>query len=308
MKRRTTAYAPATVGNAAVGFDVLGFAVKAAGDRVSVERIDEPQVRIEAIRGVATELPTAPDQNTATVGLLLMREELSLDFGFSVTLEKGISLGSGMGGSAASAVGAVVAANALLDEPLPTSEQFRYALAGEAVASGHAHPDNVAPCLYGGLTLATADEVHVVPSPRLWVALVHPRLRIDTRMAREVLPEDVSLSDAVAQMGHLASFVDACHAADGERAARHCVDLIAEPHRKKLVPGFDEAREAALEAGALAFSLSGSGPTVFALARERADAQRACDAIRGAFASAALETESWVSPFGARGATVEVEQ
>lgn len=305
MGDRTTAFAPATVGNAAVGFDVLGFAVDAIGDRVTVERIDEPTVRIDEIDGVVTDLPTEPDENTATVGLMMMREELDLDFGFAVQLEKGIDLGSGMGGSAASAVGAVVAANALLDEPLPKARLFRHALAGEAVASGHAHPDNVAPCLYGGLTLATADEVHVIPSPSLWVALIHPKLRIDTKMAREVLPDAVPLTDAVAQMGHLAAFVDACHAGDGKRAARHCVDLIVEPHRMSLVPGFAAAREAAKDAGAEAFSLSGSGPTVFALATERDVAERAGERICAAFDAAALKAEWWISEFGAPGAHIE---
>ena len=302
MKDEVTAFAPATVGNAAVGFDVLGFAVDAVGDRVTVRRTDHGDVRIADIRGVTDELPRDAGDNTATVGLVLMREELGLPYGFEVDIEKGLALGSGMGGSAASAVAAVVAANALLDEPLERAELFRYALAGEAVASGHAHPDNVAPCLYGGLTLATSDTVRVLPTPDLWVALVHPHLRIDTKMAREVMPVDVPLATTVEQMGHLAVFLDACHRGDVEAVMRHCVDLLAEPHRRKLLPGFDEARSAALETGAGAFSLSGSGPSVFALTRDEDVAVEVAAAVADAFADARLETDVWISPFGAAGA------
>lgn len=302
MKHEVTAFAPATVGNAGVGFDVLGFAVEAVGDRVTVRRIDEPVVRVADIRGVTDDLPRNPDENTATVGLVLMREELGLDYGFEVEIDKGLPLGSGMGGSAASAVAAVVAAAELVDDPLSRESLFRYSLAGEAVASGHAHPDNVAPCLYGGLTLATGNEVRSVPSPDLYVALVHPHLRIDTKMAREVMPKQIPLGTAVQQMGHLAAFLAGCWEGDIAAVMEHCVDLLAEPHRKNLLPGFDAARVAALEAGAGAFSLSGSGPTVFALAPSEAVAAAVADAIAEAFAGARLETDVWVSPFGADGA------
>lgn len=298
-----TVRAPATTGNVAVGFDVLGFAANVTWDAVTVTKSTEPGVRIVEIRNA--DLPTEPGQNTAGVALLTMIEELELTFGFDVAIDKGIPLGSGLGGSAASAVGAAVAANALLERPRPHEDVFRWALAGEAVSSGHAHPDNVAPCLYGGLTLTTELGVRVIPSPPgLHVTLVHPEMSIATRDARGVLPADVPLTTAVRQMAHLAGFVDACHRGDANEAAFHCRDLLIEPHRKALLPGFDEAADAAREAGALAFSLSGSGPTVFAVSPSAEIADDVGMAIGAAFGNRKLSSTYWVAPFGTAGAEV----
>lgn len=301
--RQATAFGPATTGNAAVGFDVLGFAAGVIGDEVTVQRVASPGVRITRLSDPA--LPTQADRNTASVALLAMIDELGLEFGFDLEITKGIPIGSGLGGSAASAVAAVVAANALLDQPCTTEQLFAWALAGEAVASGHAHPDNVAPCLYGGLTLTTAAGVQVIPAPaELRVALVHPDLSIETRAARELLPREIPLALAVEQMGHLAAFVDACHRGDAADAGRHCCDLIVEPHRKALVPGFDEAAAAAREAGAVAFSLSGSGPTLFALALSDAQAEEAAYQIADVLGSHGLSSTFWLCPFGTAGARV----
>lgn len=283
-----------------MGFDVLGVAADAVWDEVTVRRSEKPGVRIVRISDPA--LPTEAARNTASVALLAMIDELGLEFGFDVEIDKGIPLGSGLGGSAASAVGAVVAANALLDAPCAADQLFAWALAGEAVASGHAHPDNVAPCLYGGLTLTTARGVQVLPAPELWVALVHPHMSIETRAAREILPREVPLALAVEQMGHLAAFVDACHRRDAEAAAYHCRDLLIEPHRKSLLPGFDDAAAAACDAGALAFSLSGSGPTVFALCADEATAGAVGYAVADAFTQHGLSSNFWVCPFGTSGA------
>lgn len=295
-----TARAPATTGNAAVGFDVLGFAADVIADEVTVRRTSTPGVRVTRISD--PRLPTEAARNTASVALLAMIEALGLDGGFEIEVEKGIPIGSGLGGSAASAVGAVVAANALLDEPRPLHELFAWALAGEAVASGHAHPDNVAPCLYGGLTLTTNDVVRVLPTPDLWVALVNPQMSIETRAAREILPREIPLSLAVQQMALLAAFVDACHRRDAATCAETCRDLIVEPHRKALLPGFDDAARAARDAGALAFSLSGSGPTVFALAVDQSSANAVADAVVHAFAAVDLPSRGWSCPFGTPGA------
>lgn len=299
---KATAFAPATVGNAAVGFDVLGFAVDAVGDSVTVSAIDEPIVRISEIDGVVSDLPRDPAENTATVGLVALRADHDVTFGFDVSIHKGIPLGSGMGGSAASAVAAVVAANAVLGNVLSAEQMFDYALQGEEVASGHAHPDNVAPCLYGGLTYAVDGKIRNLPTPGLWVTLVHPELRIDTKIARGVLPREIPLSTAVGQLAYIAAFVDACHRNDADAAAFYCRDLLAEPHRKALVPGFADCKSAASDAGALCFSLSGSGPTVFALSPDADAAERARLAIIEAFANSSLKAEGWVSKFGAQGA------
>lgn len=308
MTDRATAFAPATVGNAAVGFDILGFAVDAVGDRVTVTK-GEPGVRITQISGAHADLPTDPASNTATVGLLSMCEELALDFGFVVAIDKGIPIGSGLGGSAASAVAGVVAANELLPEPLTRPLLLSYALEGEAVASGAPHGDNVAPCLYGGLTIVrghgkTIDVVEVPTPLGLWCTVIHPDVVIETRSARDILPKQVPLATTVAQSGLLASFLAGCYSGDIERVGRSCRDLLVEPFRSQLVPGFDDARKAAMRAGALSFSLSGSGPTVFSLCDSESAATATRDAVIAVFSDHQLAANGWVSSLPAAGARI----
>ena len=303
-----TAFAPAGVGNVAVGFDLLGHALEAVGDRVTVSRLDRPVVEILAIRGCDSPLPMEPERNTATAGLLTLIEALDLPFGFAVTVEKAIPLGSGMGGSAASAVGAMVAANALLDEPLTLDELLRYALVGEAVASGSPHADNLAPCLFGGLTLVRGLEfpdVLQIPVPEeIRCVLVRPHLRLDTKDARAVLPPSISLGLHVEQAGNLAGFIHGCFTNDLELIRRSFLDVIVEPHRERLIPGFRAARDAAMETGALGCSISGAGPSVFAWCAGDAAADDVRAALTGAFTAAGVRTDAWVSPVNAPGAYV----
>lgn len=304
----STAFAPATVANVCAGFDVLGFALEVAGDHVTVTRdIAVDGVVLESIRGCVPDLPLDVFRNTATVALLAVIDRRRLRGGFRVALHKGIPLGSGMGGSAASAVGAVVAVSALLDPPLGTDELLLCALEGERVASGAAHADNVAPCIHGGLTAAVGGappRIVPVPVPRGVVcALIHPHLRIDTRRAREVLPRELPLSRHVQQSMHLAGFLLGCCADDLELVGSSMVDLVAEPARAALIPGFAAARVAAIEAGALGFGIAGSGPSVFAWTSSLETARGVEAAVRRAFRDVGLETDGWVgalTPQGAR--------
>lgn len=182
------AFSPASVGNAAVGFDILGHAIAGIGDTVTVRRIDAPEVRIAAIRGTPFDLPLRAEDNTAGAALIALREALALPFGFAVEIDKGIALGSGMGGSAASCVAALVAANALLAVPLAREALYPFALTGEAVASGGRHGDNLGPMLLGGVVLSTADRLVPVPVPAGWHSLlVHPEAVLETRRARAAL-------------------------------------------------------------------------------------------------------------------------
>jgi len=209
------AFAPASVANVAVGFDILGHAIAGVGDTVSVRRIDEPVVRIEAIRGSAVELPLDAAGNTAGAALMSLREGLGLDFGFAIEIDKGIPFGSGMGGSAASSVAALVAANALLDAPLAREALYPFALDGEAVASGGRHGDNVGPLLLGGLALCTADRLLPVPVPASWHSLlVHPHAVLETRRARQALQGSYALGEFVAQSANLALVLSGCHRSD----------------------------------------------------------------------------------------------
>lgn len=303
-----TAFAPASIGNVAVGFDVLGCAVDVLGDRVRVRRIEEPTVRIAAITGVATALPRDPEANTATVGLLHLIRDRELTHGFEVTIEKGIPLGSGLGGSAASAVAAIRAASALVDPPLSRDDMLRYALLGEQVASGAIHADNVAPSLFGGLVLTrSTDPPDVISLPvpdTIRCVLVRPMFEIATRDARRVVPLHVALDTAVQHSANLAGFVAGCMQSDLNLIRRSFNDVLVEPHRAHFIPGFRAAQQAALDAGALGCSISGAGPTMFAWSTEPAS-EHVCAAMCTVFADEELETESWISDVALTGAHLE---
>lgn len=312
--RRATAFAPATVANVAVGFDLLGYAIEAVGDEVTVTLSGRAGVRVAGVTDATGKIPAGaipldPLRNTATVGLVRLLEDLRAGFGFDVEVRKGIALGSGMGGSAASAVAGLVAANALLARPLAKEELLRYALLGETVASGASHPDNAAPCLFGGLTLVTrAEPFRLVPLPipkNVFSVLVHPHVRLDTRDARGVLSAHVPLGAHVRQSANLAGFVAALYTGDLKLLGDSLADLVIEPQRAALVPGFDAVKAAALREGALGASLSGSGPSVFAWATSDDAAARARDAMVAAFREHGVEeVDAWVSPVGGAGARV----
>jgi homoserine kinase len=302
-----TAFAPATVGNVGIGFDILGHTVKAVGDRVSARRVPEPGVRITGITGSQADLPLEAEKNTAGLALVSMVSALSLPFGIEISIEKGIPLGSGLGGSAASAVAAVVAANALLEQPLSKLELLKFAMHGEAVASGSVHVDNIAPSLFGGLVLTVGidhprtKQIPVPPSVRC--VLVHPHMFLSTREARRILKKTVDLSDVVWQAANLAGFLSGCYTNDLEMIRDAFEDVIIEPQRSQLIPGFKAVKQAAMANGALGCSISGAGPTVFAWCEEHY-AQGARAAMVEAFAEHNLASDHWVSAIDTEGARV----
>ncbi|HVF35699.1 MAG TPA: homoserine kinase [Candidatus Saccharimonadia bacterium] len=291
-----TAFAPASVGNVASGFDLLGHTLEGLGDRVTARRITQPRVEIETITGVVTGLPHAASENTAGRALMSLHAALDLGHGFAISIEKGIPLGSGLGGSAASAVAALVAANALLAAPLARAALYPHALAGEAVASGSPHGDNAGPQLLGGLVLALEDRLVSIPVPETIVAVVvHPHFVLETRRARAVLAGHYTLAEHVAQSARLAQLLAGCYTNDMALIAQGLVDTLVEPRRAPLVPGFARVRGAALDCGALGASLSGAGPSVFAWCPARAVAVAAGAAMRAAFAEAGLDSDVHVS-------------
>jgi len=302
---RSIAFAPASVGNVAVGFDVLGYSAAVAGDRVRAVRTSTRGVRIAAVTGLVMDLPLEFERNTAGMAVAALADALGLDFGFELTIEKGIPLGSGLGGSAASAVAAVVAANALLDEPLDNLRLLKFAMQGEMVASGTAHIDNIAPSLYGGLVLAVGiDDPHIkqIPVPSIVRSvLVRPHRILETRGARAILGRTVTLSDVVWQQANLAGFVAGCFTADLALIAASLEDVLIEPQRKILIPGFQAVKDAAMARGALGCSISGAGPTMFAWAEE-ARAGEVRDAMVEAFRAEGVTSDAWVTrvePIGA---------
>lgn len=301
-----TAFAPASVGNVSIGFDILGFAVDALGDKVTVSRRKEPGLVIRSVRGIAGELPTDPEKNTAGRALLAMMESLRLPFGFEMEIDKGIPLGSGLGGSAASAVGAVVAANALLPQPCTKLELLKFAMQGEAVASGSLHVDNISPSLFGGLVLTVGIDnprVKQIPvPPGVRAVIVHPHMFLSTKQARAILRRTVEMSDFVWQTANLAGFISGCYTNDFDMIAASFQDVVIEPQRQALIPGFPEVRRASLEAGALGCSISGAGPTMFAWALEQ-KAPAVLAAMRKEFALQKIEADEWIveiQPTGAR--------
>jgi homoserine kinase len=308
--RQVVAFAPATVANVAVGFDVLGFALEGVGDRVRV-RLDAQApapVVVDEIGGGIAEVPSDPARNTAAVALRAMIDGLGLRQRFRLGLWKGIPLGSGMGGSAASAVGAVVAANALLDRPLERRELLEFALVGEAAASGAPHADNAAPCLFGGLTAVVASEpphiIDIPVPPGLACVVVRPELRVDTREARASLSREVPLERFVEQTMYLTGFLAGCFRGDVDLVGRSMRDLVAGPQRAARIAGFDAARAEALAAGALGFAVAGSGPSVFAWVREGPAVAAVRRAVVAAFESENVPARSWVSRLGCPGARV----
>ena len=303
---RATAFAPASIGNVAVGFDMLGHSVEGPGDRATVTRTSSGRVEIRAIHGVVSSLPLDAQSNTAGRALMGMIEKRP-GVGFEVELHKGIALGSGMGGSAASAVAALVAANATLDLPLTMAELYELAIDGESAASGSRHGDNVAPMLMGGLVIAPSSgaPVRVPVPPSLFCALVHPHAVLETRKARAALRGPYELHDFVVQSEGLALVLAGCFTGSIDTIRRGFRDVLVEPRRASLIAGFAQVKAAALEAGAIGASISGGGPSVFAWCEGRESAERAASEMQKAFDQVGLDSDQLVSPVDGPAARVE---
>jgi homoserine kinase len=299
------------VGNVAVGFDVLGHSVDLVGDRVRATRIPERQVRIARIAGVVTDLPLAPERNAASMAALALVERLGLDHGFELTLHKGIPLGSGLGGSAASAVAGAVAAAGLLAERPDNLLLLKCAMKGEEAACGTAHVDNIASSLYGGLVLTVGIDnpfVKQIPVPAtIRCVLVHPHMELQTRVARQVLQKTVNLSDVVWQQANLAGLITGCFTNDLALIRASLEDVVIEPQRSRLIPGFSAAKRAAMDAGALGCSISGGGPTVFAWC-EAEHAHGVRDALVAAFHAHGLGADDWITPITPAGARLVTDE
>jgi homoserine kinase len=301
---RVRVFAPATVANVASGFDVLGFALDAPGDTVTLARVPGRAVRVASVTGDGGRLPTDA-RNTAAVAVDGFLESIGRPFGAEISLEKGMPLSSGLGSSAASAVAAVTAANILAGSPRTARDLLPFTMEAERVACGSAHADNVAPALLGGFVLIRSYEpldVVRLPVPRgLSCAVAHPHTELRTEDARRVLKKEIRLKDAIRQWGNLAALVAALYNGDLALLGRSLQDVVAEPARSLLIPGFDGVKAAALAAGALGCSISGSGPSVFALCSSAEDARRVGAAMAAAFTEAGLESDLFLSAVNTQG-------
>ncbi|MHA4738000.1 homoserine kinase [Dyadobacter sp. MSC1_007] len=303
------AFAPATVANVSCGFDIFGFAIQEPGDTVELRKRDEPGIVITEITGDEGRLPRQAEKNSVTVVMLALLKHLGIaDFGCEVALHKNMPLGSGMGSSAASAVAGVVAINELLGNPLTRRELLPFAMEGERIASGSAHADNVGPSLLGGFVVIRSYnplDIFTIPVPEdLYCTLVHPDIEINTKDARFILRNEVSLKNTIAQMGNVAGLVAGLMKADYDLISRSMVDVIIEPVRSILIPEFKEVKQAAISNGALGCSISGAGPSMFALSRGIENAQNVGKAMQGRFAAAGIESGLHVSAINQGGAMI----
>jgi homoserine kinase len=300
-----TVLAPATVSNVVCGFDCLGFALGEPHDLMTLREIAEREVRIVNLDNFA--LPTDPARNVAGVALNAFLDQAGVDHGFEIEITKRIKPGSGIGSSAASAAGAVVAANLLVGEPFSKNELVELAMAGEMLASGSRHADNLAPCIYGGFVLVrSAEPLDIVELsfPTLFATVIHPQIEIKTSEARAMLPAQVPLKDAIRNWSNLGAFVSGLAAGDHELIARSMVDTIVEPVRSSMIPQFDEVKAAGLDAGALGGGISGSGPSMFMLSASREAADAVAAAIHSVYETTAIEFNVYVSEISPEGVRV----
>jgi homoserine kinase len=308
VPRAVTVFAPATVANVASGFDVLGFALEQPGDAVTLRRTGGREVVVASITGDGGRLPRDPAKNTAAVAARAFLEAVAAPFGLEIAIEKRMPLASGLGSSAASAVAAVHAANLLAGSPLAQRDLLPFTLLAEKAACGSAHADNTAPSLLGGFVLIRSYEpldVLRLPVPAgLACAVVHPHTEVKTEDARRILKKEIRLSDAIRQWGNLAALVASLYEGDLALLGRSLQDVIAEPVRSLLIPGFHEVKRAALAAGALGCSISGSGPSVFALCASADVAERAGAGMVEAFRAAGLASDLFLSAVNTTGPVV----
>lgn len=307
MTNEINIFAPATVANVACGFDVLGFCLDSVGDDMIIRKTQEKGIRITDIKGY--DLPLETEKNVAGVSALAMYNDIQPDCGFEIEIQKNIKPGSGIGSSAASAVGSVFGMNELLGKPYNKTQLTNFAMKGEALASQSEHADNIAPALFGGFTLVKSIsplEVLEIPTPKdLFVTLIHPQIEIKTAEARAILPKDVPLKKAITQWANVGSLIHALHTNNYELIQRSLTDVIIEPYRSKLIPKFNDVKSAALEAGALGCAISGSGPSIFALSKGETMAKNVQNALDDVYSKTPIDFHTFVSKINTEGIKIK---
>ncbi|MDB5249454.1 MAG: homoserine kinase [Segetibacter sp.] len=304
-EKQVTIHAPGTVANMVCGFDVLGMCLKEPFDIMQVRLLDEKKITIISKDGY--ELPTDPAQNTAGAPLIEMLNEIEGSIGFEVTIQKNIKPGSGLGSSAASAAGAVVGANHLLGNIFSNEDLVRFAMFGEKVASGVKHADNIAPCIYGGVTLIRSIfplDIITIPAPDFFVTVVHPQIEVRTSDARQILRKEVQLKAAIKQWGNIAGLVAGLLKNDLALVGRSLEDVIIEPVRSILIPGFDEVKTKCKEAGALGGGISGSGPSIFMLSTTETIAKDVEAVMKEVFDTIGINYHTYVTTINKTGAQI----
>jgi homoserine kinase len=287
----------ATIANLVCGFDILGLALNAPYDEMELELINEPKINITHLDNF--NLPTKAEDNVAGVALqALLNAYENKNIGFNVTINKLIKPGSGLGSSAASAAGAVLGANQLLGNPFTKQALVGFAMYGEALASGAMHADNIAPCIYGGVTLIRSTsplDIVQLNAPPMYVTIVHPQIEIKTSEARAILPKEISLKNAVTQWANVAGLVTGFLQSDYELISRSLEDVIVEPYRSKLIPWFDEVKLQCKAAGALGGGISGSGPAIFMLCKDEITAKNIAQVMKDIYTKIGIDFNTYVT-------------
>lgn len=300
---------PATVANLVCGFDILGMAVNEPYDEMEIRLLETPEIIIKHKDSFG--LPEKPDKNVAGVVLLKIQEHFNLKNGFEVIIHKHIKPGSGLGSSAASAAGAAMGANIVLGNILSKDEMIHFAMFGEELASGVRHADNIAPCIYGGITLVkSTDPIDIIPlnTPDLFVTAVHPQVEVKTSDSRQILKKNITLKSAVEQWGNIAGLVAGIQKNDFALIGRSLNDVIIEPVRSILIPKFDEIKSKSLELGALGGGISGSGPSIFMLAENRQTAEKIGDIMKTIYDEINIDNFVYVSKINPMGIEIIEEQ
>lgn len=299
-------FSPATVANVSCGFDVLGFCLDSVGDEMVIRKTNKKGIYITKIEGF--DLPFEAELNVAGVSALAMYSAIDVDFGFEIEIYKNIKPGSGIGSSAASAVGSVFGMNELLGKPFNKTELTAFAIKGEALASKCEHADNLSPALFGGFTLVKSIsplQILEIPTPKdLYATILHPQIEIKTSEARAILPKQIALSKAITQWANFGSLIHGLHTSDYDLLKSALHDVIIEPHRSKLIPHFEEVKKAAILAGALGTGISGSGPSIFLLSKGVEIAVNVKDAINNMYLKTGIEFDIHVSKINTEGIKV----
>ena len=296
-------FSPATIANISCGFDVLGLALASIGDEMLLRKTEKPGVRITKILG--QNLPLETSQNVAGVAALAILNESDYQGGIEIEITKRIKAGSGIGSSAASAAGAVWAINQLLNKPFTELELVKFAMEGEALASGVAHADNVAPALLGGFTLVRSydplDVIKINTPSELYATVIHPQIEVKTSDSRKILKTTISLKDGVKQWGNVGGLVAGLFLEDYELIGRSLVDHIVEPIRAMLIPGFNEVKMATKNAGALGTGISGSGPSIFSLSKGEKTAEKVAQAMKEVYTTIGVDYDIYISKINKKG-------
>ena len=303
---KVTIHSPATIANIVCGFDVLGMALNDPQDVMHIKLTNTPGIVIKHLD--AYNLPEAPEKNVAGVSLMKLSEASGNQFGFELVIDKRIKPGSGLGSSAASAAGAVAGANHLLGHLFSNEDLVRFAMEGEKLASGVKHADNIAPCIYGGISLIRSIfplDIISIKAPPLFLAVVHPQIEVKTSDSREILRKEVLLKDAIKQWGNVGGLVAGFLQNDYGLISRSLEDVIIEPVRSMLIPGFDEVKRRCVDAGALGGGIAGSGPSVFMLCEKKDIADKVEKIMQDVYNGTGLTYYTYVTTINNEGVKME---